>query len=43
LYQDEDYDPGIKKVARQMTMLPDGAHYEGEWNQENNMRHGRGY
>ena len=22
-----------------MTMLPDGAHYEGEWNQDNNIRH----
>ena len=31
-YQDEDYEPGVYKMHRQMTILPDGAQYEGEWN-----------
>ena len=29
---DEDYEPGVFKEHRNMTVLPDGAQYEGEWN-----------
>jgi hypothetical protein len=33
----------VKKEQRPMLVLQDGAQYEGEWNTETDMRHGRGY
>lgn len=43
LYPNEDYDPGVFRQHKDMVVLPDGAHYEGEWNTQTEQRHGRGY
>ena len=40
---DEDYEPGVKKDRIPMKTLPDGAQYDGEWNRQTGMKHGRGY
>jgi len=43
IYDDEDNEPEITKQKKEMQVLADNAQYEGEWNLQTDMRHGRGY
>ena len=43
LDEQEDNEPYIHKESREMTVLPDNAKYEGQWNVATNERHGQGY
>lgn len=38
-----NYDASVKIVTKDKEFLDDNATYEGEWNVNNNSRHGRGY
>ena len=36
LFQEEDNDPGVQKIKKDVTMLENGAKYDGEWNKATN-------
>ena len=41
--EEDQHDPAVSIVRRDMQTLADNAQYEGEWDEVENMRHGRGY